>query len=345
MWASPSSVVRGGLRLERQHGVGSTGKAARVGTYALRPNLHQTAEVTSPLNPRARIAERASSLFAHADYPLAHSLDFPGDPGVFGPRSVTWRVVGDVSTLIGGIRALLIQAAHPEVVAGVADHSVYESDPLGRLSRTSAYVTATTYGAMPEVHEALQRVRMAHVGVEGTSHRARPYTASGAMYAAWVHNVLADSFLAGYEFYGRRPLSEDDADRYVAEQARLGSLVKATELPQTRADLSAWIATHPDVGTSPGMEQTVAFLRNPPLPRTVIPVYKLLFHAAAATVPSRIAQILGVKRYVWARPTGDALTRVLRWSLGASPSWWLALERTGGDPPSGVKFVRPPPTA
>jgi uncharacterized protein (DUF2236 family) len=296
------------------------------------------------MNPRIRIAEKASSLFAHADYPLARSLDYPGDPGLFGPRSVTWRVVGDVSTFIGGIRALLIQAAHPEVVAGVADHSIYESDPLGRLSRTSAYVTATTYGAMPEVEEALKRVRVAHIGVKGTSHRGRPYTASGAMYAAWVHNVLADSFLAGYEFYGGHPLGDADADRYVEEQARLGALVKATELPRTRTELSTWIATHSDLGPSPGMEQTVAFLRNPPLPSTVIPAYDLLFQAAAATVPSRIAQILGVKRYVWARPTGDALTRALRWSLGASPSWWLALERTGSRPPSDVAFLRPPPT-
>jgi uncharacterized protein (DUF2236 family) len=296
------------------------------------------------MNPRTRIAEKASSLFAHADYPLVHSMDHPGDPGLFGPDSVTWRVVGDVSALIGGIRALLIQAAHPEVVAGVADHSVYESDPLGRLSRTSAYVTATTYGAMPEVEEALQRVRTAHVGVVGTSHRGRPYTANGSTYAAWVHNVLADSFLAGYEFYGAHPLGGADADRYVAEQARLGSLVKATVLPQTRDELSRWIATHPDVAPSPGMEQTVAFLRNPPLPRTVIPAYQLLFHAAAATVPSRIAQILGVKRYSWARPTGDVLTRALRWSLGASPSWRLALERTESTPPSNVAFLRPPPT-
>ena len=72
-----------------------------------------------------------------------------GDPGLFGPDSVTWRVIGDVATFIGGIRALLVQAAHQEVAAGVADHSRYQDDPLGRLSRTSAYVTATAFGAMP----------------------------------------------------------------------------------------------------------------------------------------------------------------------------------------------------
>jgi len=299
----------------------------------------------SKLNPRARIAERASSLFSHADYPLAHSLDYPGDPGLFGPQSVTWHVVGDVSAFIGGIRALLIQAAHPEVVAGVVDHSIYETDPLGRLSRTSAYVTATTYGAMPEVDEALGRVRRAHVGVEGRSHRGRPYTASGSRYAAWVHNVLADSFLTAYEHFGALQLSDADADRYVREQARLGDLVKATELPETRDELARWITTHPEIGPSPGMEQTVAFMRHPPLPRSVLPAYEVLFHAAAATVPSRIAEILGVKRYVWARPAGRTLTQMLRWSLGSSPSWWLALERTGGTQPPGATFLRQPPTS
>ena len=84
------------------------------------------------------MADSTAGLFAHAAYPLEHSLSYPGDPGLFGPGSASWEVLGDVASFIGGIRALLIQAAHPEVVAGVSDHSSYEADPLGRLSRTSA---------------------------------------------------------------------------------------------------------------------------------------------------------------------------------------------------------------
>jgi uncharacterized protein (DUF2236 family) len=299
--------------------------------------------IVSVLNPRTRVAEATSSLFAHARYPLAHSLTYTGDPGLFGPDSVTWRVVGDVSTFIGGIRALLIQAAHPEVVAGVADHSNYASDPLGRLSRTSSYVTATTYGAMPEVQAALAQVRRAHVAVEGRSHRDRPYSANGSEYAAWVHNALADSFLASYESFGPRAISTSDSDTYVREQARLGAMVQAIELPDSRSELASWIASHPDVAVSPGMVQTVAFIRSPPLPRSVLPAYQILFHAAASTVPSRLAAILGIGRYVWAQPSGRALTRMLRWSLGASPSWWLALERTGRAAPEDVTFRRAPP--
>ena len=100
---------------------------------------------------RSRVINSVSGMFAHADIPLRHTGDFPGDPGLCGPDSVSWRVIGDVSVFVGGIRALLIQAAHPEVVAGVDDHSRYRDDPLGRLSRTSFYVTSasSTSGMAP----------------------------------------------------------------------------------------------------------------------------------------------------------------------------------------------------
>jgi len=306
-------------------------------------NLAAAVNRIRPSGLRDAIAESAGSLFSHADYPLSHSLDYPGDEGVFGPQSVTWQVVGDASAFIGGIRSLLIQAAHPEVAAGVLDHSIYETDPLGRLSRTSAYVTATTYGADAEVREALSRVRIAHIPVQGTSHRGRDYSASNSAYAAWVHNTLADSFLAAYEAFGPHPLTNRDADTYVVEQARLGDLVHASDLPTTRADLSQWISQHPDLGPSPGMKQALAFLEDPPLPRRVIAAYKVLFHAAASTVPTRIAEMLGLKRYRVALSGGRAMTSALRWALGASPSWWLALERTGQTVTNDAKFRRPPP--
>jgi len=98
---------------------------------------------------RQRVVDNATGLFKHADYPLEHSLRYPGDSGLFGPGSITWEVVGDPAAFLGGIRALLVQACHPEVVAGVAEHSRYREDPLGRLSRTSNYVTATSMGRCP----------------------------------------------------------------------------------------------------------------------------------------------------------------------------------------------------
>jgi len=295
---------------------------------------------------RARVVAATNGLFAHGPYPLAETLRFRGDPGLFGPGSMTWQVIGDSAVFIGGLRALLVQAAHPEVVAGVAEHSRYRHDPLGRLSRTAAYVTATTFGAGPEVDHALGLVRGRHRRVVGVSHRGIPYDADAPDLAAWVHNSLAESFLVAYRAFGPRSrrCSRDDADRYVAEQARLGSAHGAVPLPSTAAELSSWIASHPALAPSPGQREAVAFLRHPPLPWTVRVVYGFLFRAAVATVPPRIRETLGVRTWPGAVWAGRCVTAGLRWALGSSPSWQLALLRTGAAPPSGVRFRQRIPT-
>lgn len=292
---------------------------------------------------RRRIIASATSPFAHAPYPLAETLRHRGDPGLFGPGSVSWKVVGDVCTMVGGIRALLIQSAHPEVVAGVADHSRYREDPLGRLSRTSAYVTATTFGAMLEVEEAVERVRRAHRRVVGTSHRGRPYSADAAGLSAWVHNALTDSFLDAYVRFGRAPLTSAEANQFVAEQARIGRLLGADPLPETATELRRWIAEHEAVGPSPGMAETVAFLTDPPLEGFGLRIgYRILQAGAVATVPERLREVLHLEPFPGAREATRSLIASLRWALGSSPSWQLALIRAGATVPEGL-FRQPLP--
>lgn len=287
---------------------------------------------------RQRVIGATTGLFAHAPNPLEHSLEYTGDPGLFGPGAVTWRVIGDVSTFVGGIRALLVQAAHQEVAAGVADHSRYQEDPLGRLSRTSAYVTATAFGAMPEVEEAVRIVRRAHRPVVGESHRMRPYAADKPEHAAWVHNVLTESFLVSYQHFGKEELSPADADRFVAEQVKVGRLLDANPLPRTASELSAWIVGHPDVGVSPGMVNAVDFLRRPPLPWNIRIAYGVLFRAAVATIPVAIRSVLGIKRRPGAIVFGRIAVGVLRVVLGSSLAWRTALTRVNAPLPAGHHF-------
>ncbi|MGF1598062.1 MAG: oxygenase MpaB family protein [Acidimicrobiales bacterium] len=269
-------------------------------------------------------------------------MSYPGDPGILGPGSVSWEVIGDVTAFVGGIRALVVQTAHPEVVAGVDKHSQYRTDPLGRLSRTSVYVTETTYGAMPEVDKAVAAVRKAHVPVRGVSERRQPYSAGQPALAAWVHNVLTESFLVAFQTYGPRNLSRLEADRFVAEQARIGILLGGDPLPLSADELSHWISHHPDLAPTAAQVRAVDFLRNPPLPVAVKFGYRLLFGAALATLPANISAITGLGPRRGGEAAGRRTVDALRWALGSSPSWHLALVRSGAPVPSG-RFRQPLP--
>ena len=159
--------------------------------------------------------------------------------------------------------------------------------------------------------------------------------------AAWVHNALTDSFLAAYRTYGGQPCTTVEADRFVAEQARVGALLGADPLPDTATGLTEWIAGHPDIAPSPGGVEAVAFLRHPPLPGAIRPAYGRLFRAAVATLPPRICTMFGLTAHRGGVQAGRIAVGALRWALGPSPDWQLALARSGAEPPPGVRFHKP----
>lgn len=294
---------------------------------------------------RDRVVAATTGLFSHGPQPLVNTIDHAPDPGLLGPASVSWRVIGDVTAFVGGIRALVVQTAHPEVVAGVEDHSRYRDDPLGRLTRTSLYVTETTYGSTLEAEAAADVVRGVHRPVRGTSSRDRAYAAGHPELAAWVHNVLTDSFLTAYRAYGPEALSTAEADRFVVEQQRIGALLGADPMPSTADELSAWIAEHPALEPSVDQARAIEFLHDPPLSLPVKLGYRRLFDAAAATLPERIATIVGVTAGPVAARVGAASVAALRWALGSSPAWHVALIRADAEVPDGL-FRQPlPPDA
>lgn len=284
---------------------------------------------------RSGLTRATLSLFEHAPYPLQDTMKYEGDPGLLGPDSVSWRLIADPAAFVGGLRGLLIQAAHPEVVAGVDQHSRYHDDPLGRLSRTSSYVTATTFGAMPEVDAAVRQVRKAHAFVKGVSSRGIAYSAADPGYSAWVHNALTDSFLTSNQRYSDHPLTVVEADRFVDEQARIGVLLGAEPLPTTSRELSEWLVNHPEVDPSPEMEAVVDFLSDPPLSPGIRAGYSVILAAAVVTLPERFQEILGLRPKPAAETLGKAAVASLRWALGYSPTWALALTRTGREVPDG----------
>src|SRR5438309_9982881 len=95
----------------------------------------------SPLEPLARAYQRAVP-------------EHPADDGLFGPRSIVWRVNRDRCFPLAGMRSLMIQALHPLAMAGVDQLSTWRRDPIGRLAATSSYLLTTTYGVTDSALEA-----------------------------------------------------------------------------------------------------------------------------------------------------------------------------------------------
>ncbi len=243
------------------------------------------------------------------------------DPGLFGPDSVAWRVHGESSMLIGGLRALLLQTLHPLAMAGVADHSDYTHDPWGRLHRTGRFIGGTTFGNTESAEQLIAMVRSIHDRVEGTAPDGRPYSANDPHLLAWVHVTEVDSFLAAYDRYGSGKLTDAERDAYVAEMTQTGSRLGATDLPTNRAELAeALEAFRPECSFDDQAKEAVRFLLFPPVPLMLRGAYGLIGAASVGLLPAWSRRQLRLPLPPLAdpmaiRPAATALTRTIGWLL------------------------------
>ena len=289
----------------------------------------------------------------------------PGDAGLTGPGSPSWRVIAEPAAIAGGIRGLILQTAHPLAMAGVYDHSAFRTDPLGRLQRTSAYVTTSVFGSTREALAIAGLVRRAHPYVHGTAPDGRPYRADDPHLLAWIGLALTSSFLAAHQRFAPTPLGPADADRFVLEQARIaalldprvdldalaadpdaGSALRAGDLtlpmvddgtlPRDVAELEASLDRyHPELIINDQGRQTLRFLRWPPLPVHIRAGYLSLYVGAVGSLRRRERQVLELPTSALAARAGTAHTQIaltsMRLATGTSPSQELAAVRA--DPP------------
>jgi uncharacterized protein (DUF2236 family) len=162
--------------------------------------------------------------------------------GLFGPGSVSWRVDRELMVLAGGSCALLLQAAHPSVAAGVAQHSTYATDPFGRLMRTLDSSFAVVFGSRSDADATLRRVNAVHAAVRGQRADGAAYSALDPEALLWVHATLVDTALRVYDRFVRR-LTDADRQRYHEESARVGIAlgIPADVMPATFVELRSWM--------------------------------------------------------------------------------------------------------
>ena len=242
-------------------------------------------------------------------------------PRWFTPNDPVWRVHEDASMFSGGIAALLMQTLHPLAMAGVAGHSGYRSDPWGRLKRTSDYIAITTYATVPDAEALISRVRARHDQVRGKDYRGRPYRASDPALLTWVHAAEIQAFLWAHQAYGKTPLTDVEADLYVAQAGLPAAKLGVPDPPCSVSELGALIdSMRPQLEVSPEALDTVDFLlRTPPVTGAARPGYQLLANGAVAILPDWVRGLLDISLPGVALPIASGLgrfgTAAVRWGL------------------------------
>ena len=275
-------------------------------------------QAANPL--RKFLIDRVRATFhdqSRGEGPLERSAD-----ALFPQDSVIWRVHGDVTTMmIGGVASLFLQMLHPEVLAGVWDHSNFREDTLGRLRRTARFIAVTTYGERTTAEAAITRVRRIHEHIGGILPDGTPYKATDPAALAWVHATETLCFLEAWLRYGEPGTSLADRDAYFSEAGQIGRALGADPVPQTHAAARLYV------------EQQRAFLRGDERAREVArflldrpasrpshaPVQAGVFAAAIDLLPPWAREMHGFANPPLARPIIRAgavgLARTLRWAF------------------------------
>lgn len=255
-------------------------------------------------------------------------------PGFYLPTEAPWVAHSDLATLVGGVRALLMQALHPGSLAGVRSHSRYKDDPLGRLSGTIRWLTVTTYGSHEALAAEAARVNRMHDRVKGNyqsaAGEARGYRAVDQDLLRWVHIAFMDSFLRSHQNFSTRPLP-GGADAYIRLWAKSVEPLGLTEVPMDEASLLTDLRRYqPELVVSDDTREVIRWIQNPPLPATSRPMYALLFQAAVASLPEDYQDMIGLRSLPLPvlRPITIGVLKLLKLAIGPeSPIEEAAIQR------------------
>jgi uncharacterized protein (DUF2236 family) len=245
------------------------------------------------------------------------------DPrGLFSPDTVTWQIHSDPAMAVGGIRALLQQALHPDAMDGVAKNSNFREDAWGRLQRTGDYVSTITFGSSEEALALAARVRKIHssLGLDD------PHL------LLWVHMSMVDSFL-DVAIRSGMSISQVQADQYVSEMALFAQLVGVSveNVPTTVSQMQSYFSDiSPELRASEDAKRAALFLTIPPLPTAVrfatpaAPAWASLTLLAASSLPGWARSLYGTPQLPGQNFATDISLKAVRKTIGVIPDVILA---------------------
>jgi uncharacterized protein (DUF2236 family) len=165
------------------------------------------------------------------------------DHGLYGPDSVTWRVLNEPVMWIAGVRAMYMQALHPRVMLGTWQNTALAKpdEAWGRFTRTVEFVRVRTYGTTAQVERAAARLRKVHSSLTGVDADGTRFRLDDPELLLWVHC----GEIGSYAEIARRSgvhVTRAELDAFVAEQRRSAEVVGLSRsiVPASMAELDAY---------------------------------------------------------------------------------------------------------
>ena len=207
---------------------------------------------------------------------MPYTFTEPDDPardddGLFGPGSVTWRIMSNPIMWVAALRALYLQALHPRVIRGTLQNAPGITQPVdgwARLRRTRKFIETRTFGTTAEAEDAGRRVRRIHEALTGTDPDGTRYRVDEPELLLWVHCGEVAS-CADVARRGRLPFSAADLDAFVAEQRASAELIgiDRAAAPASTAELDAYYEqVRPRLYACDEAMQALRLTFRPPVP-------------------------------------------------------------------------------
>jgi uncharacterized protein (DUF2236 family) len=230
------------------------------------------------------------------------SADQPGER-FFSPDRMIWQVDREMVLLLAGGRALLMQLAHPKVAAGVAEHSHFKADPLGRLYRTMSAMWSIVFDEASAARASLEQVKSVHRRIHGIISPAESlpfgtrYDALDMELLLWVHATLIDSAMVAYDLFVK-PFAPDEKSEYYDDSKKLARLFEITEVfvPASLVDFDRYMDQMLS-GNEIAVGPTARILAKDilcPSPWVLKPAAPLLRLVTAGLLPERLREGYGL---------------------------------------------------
>ena len=150
--------------------------------------------------------------------------------GLFGPRSISWKINRESALFLAAGRAALLQLAHPWVAAAITEHSRTLNDPAARFHRTFRVIFTMVFGSLEQALSASRQLHRLHQGIKGVLPDTVGPFGQGTAYDAnevgalrWVYATLVDSALVAYELV-LPPLTDAEREQYFQDSLKMAAL-------------------------------------------------------------------------------------------------------------------------